>query len=66
MVSRGALPISAMWSTVGSTVVSIASQVPLLAGSCDVAGMRRAQAMLDAFVSFGLPVRGAVRKGLLI
>jgi hypothetical protein len=64
-VSGRAVPISAMWAMVGSAVVSIATQIPLQAGSCEVAGMRRAQAMLDAFVSFGLPVRGVMRKGLL-
>jgi hypothetical protein len=65
MISRGAVPIPAMWGMVGSAVVTIATQIPILAGSCEVAGMRRAQAMLDAFVSFGLPVRGGLRKGLL-
>ncbi|MDT5093981.1 MAG: hypothetical protein QOH60_3344 [Mycobacterium sp.] len=65
VISRGAVPISAMWAQVGSALVSIATQIPVLAASCEVAGMRRAQAMLDAFVSFGLPVRGIVRKGLL-
>lgn len=64
-VCLGAMPISAMWAMVGSAVVTIATQIPILAGSCEIAGMRRAQAMLDAFVSFGLPVRGAMRKGLL-
>jgi hypothetical protein len=34
-----------------------------LAGSCEAAGMRRGQAVLDAFVSFGLPVRGLRRTG---
>ena len=35
-----------------------ATQVPLLAGSSEVVGMRRGQAVLDALVGFGLPVRG--------
>jgi hypothetical protein len=62
-VSRGALPVSAMWATVGTVVVTTATQVPLLAGTCEAAGMRRGQAVLDAFVSFGLPVRGLRRTG---
>jgi hypothetical protein len=62
-VSRGALPVSAMWGMVGAVVVTIATQVPLLARSCDATGMRRGQAVLDAFVSFGLPVRGLPRTG---
>jgi hypothetical protein len=62
-VSRGALPVSAMWATVGAVVVTTATQVPLLAGSCEAIGMRRGQAMLDALVSFGLPVRGLPRTG---
>jgi hypothetical protein len=64
-VSAGALPVSAMWAMVGSAVVATATQVPLLAGACEATGMRRAQAVLDAFVSFGLPVRGGHRKALL-
>jgi hypothetical protein len=56
---------SAMWAMVGSAVVATATQVPLRAGACEATGMRRAQAVLDSFVSFGLPVRGAHRKGLL-
>jgi outer membrane protein OmpA-like peptidoglycan-associated protein len=35
--------------------------VPLLAGSSEVTSMRRAQAVLDALVGFGLPVRGTTR-----
>ncbi len=50
-------------------VVSAATQVPLLAGSSELTSMRRGQAVLDALVGFGLPVRGATRvaagKGLL-
>ena len=48
---------------------SAATHVPLLAGSSELTSMRRAQAVLDALVGFGLPVRGASRlatgKGLL-
>lgn len=59
--SRGVVSVASMWGIVGSAVVTIATQVPLLAGSCEVSGMRRAQAVLDAFVTFGLPVRGPMR-----
>ena len=37
------------------------AHVPMLAGSSVVTSMRRAQAVLDALVGFGLPVRGATR-----
>jgi hypothetical protein len=57
-VSGGALPIAAMWHTVGSMVVASATQVPQLAGTDELAAMRRGQAVLDALVGFGLPVRG--------
>ncbi len=60
MVSGGALPIAAMWHTVGAMVVASATQVPQLAGTDELAAMRRGQAVLDALVGFGLPVRGAV------
>ena len=49
-------------------VVSAATQVPLLAGSSELTSMRRGQAVLDALVGFGLPVRGTTpdrrREGL--
>lgn len=68
-VSRGAMSVPAMWHTVGGTVVGAATQVPLLAGSSEAVSMRRGQAVLDALVGFGLPVRGVARfaptKGLL-
>lgn len=60
-VSGGALSVSAMWHLVGAAVVSAATQVPLLAGSSEVTSMRRAQAVLDALVGFGAPVRGTSR-----
>lgn len=60
-VSGGALPVPAMWGMVGSAVVSAGTHIPALAGSCEETGMRRGQAVLDAFASFGLPVRGAPR-----
>jgi hypothetical protein len=57
-VSGGALPIATMWHIVGSMVVAAATQVPQLAGTDDLTAMRRGQAVLDALVGFGLPVRG--------
>jgi hypothetical protein len=69
VISGGAMSTASMWHTVGTAVVSAATQVPLLAGSSEVTSMRRAQAVLDALVGFGLPVRGNSRmvagKGLL-
>ena len=50
-----------MWHVVGTTVVSAATQVPILAGSSELTSMRRGQAVLDALVGFGAPVRGPVR-----
>ena len=68
-VCAGAMSVASMWHTVGGAVVSAATQVPLLAGSSEVTSMCRAQAVLDALVGFGLPVRGTsrmtARKGLL-
>jgi hypothetical protein len=60
-VCGGAVSVSSMWHIVGGAVVSAATQVPILAGSSEVTSMRRAQAVLDALVGFGLPVRGATR-----
>jgi hypothetical protein len=60
-VSHGAMSVSAMWHVVGTAVVSAATQVPLLAGSSELTSMRRGQAVLDALVGFGAPVRGAGR-----
>lgn len=68
-ISGGAMSAASMWHLVGAAVVSAATQVPLLAHSSEVTSMRRAQAVLDALVGFGLPVRGTPRmiatKGLL-
>jgi hypothetical protein len=68
-VSGGAISVASMWHIVGAAVVSAATQVPLLAGSSELTSMRRGQAVLDALVGFGLPVRGTSRvmagKGLL-
>jgi hypothetical protein len=57
-VSRGAVSVATMWHIVGSMVVAAATQVPQLAGADELAAMRRGQAVLDALVGFGLPVRG--------
>jgi hypothetical protein len=57
-VSGEAISVASMWHIVGAAVVSAATQVPLLAGSSEVTSMRRGQALLDALVGFGLPVRG--------
>jgi hypothetical protein len=68
-VSGGAISMSSMWHIVGAAVVGAATHVPLLAKSSELTSMRRGQGVLDAMVSFGLPVRGGSRpregKGLL-
>ena len=65
LVEVGAEVVSAaaMWHAVGTAVVSAATQVPLLAGSSELTTMRRGQAILDALVGFGVPVRGSSRLG---
>jgi hypothetical protein len=60
-VCGGAMTPASMWHIVGGAVVSAATQVPMLAGSSELTSMRRAQAVLDALVGFGLPVRGTTR-----
>ncbi len=57
-VSGGVISAAAMWHTVGSAVVSAATRIPLLTGSSELTSMRRGQAVLDALVGFGAPVRG--------
>jgi hypothetical protein len=57
-VSGGAVSVATMWHIVGSMVVATATQVPQLAGADESSAMRRGQAVLDALVGFGLPVRG--------
>ena len=68
-VSGGAISQASMWHIVGAAVVGAATHVPLLARSSELTSMRRGQAILDALVGFGLPVRGGRRpregKGLL-
>lgn len=63
-VCGGILAVSAMWHIVGASVVTTATQVPLLAGVGEADGMRRAQAVLDTLVNFGAPVRGRDRAQL--
>lgn len=60
-VCDGAMSVAAMWHAVGAAVVSAATQMPLLAGSSELTSMRRGQAVLDALVGFGAPVRGSTR-----
>jgi hypothetical protein len=60
-VCGAAMSVASMWHIVGGAVVSAATQVPMLAGSSELTSMRRAQAILDALVGFGLPVRGTAR-----
>ena len=62
-VSSGAITIASMWHIVGSGVVGSATLLPVLVrgsgvGATEEAGMNRAQAVLDALVEFGAPVRG--------
>ncbi|WP_135455103.1 iron reductase [Mycobacterium sp. DL99] len=65
-ISDGAVSVATMWHMVGAAVVGAATQVPLLAGSSEVVSMRRGQAVLDALVGFGLPVRGSGRAGKVL
>jgi len=65
-ISAGAVSTTAMWHLVGAAVVGVATQVPLLAGSSEAESMRRGQAVLDALVGFGLPVRGESRAGKVL
>jgi hypothetical protein len=62
MICGGALSIAAMWHIVGSFVVAAATQVPQLASADELTAMRRGQAVLDALVGFGLPVRGPLTR----
>ena len=59
-ICAGAMSVASMWHLVGAAAVSAATQA-LLAGSSELTSMRRAQAVLDALVGFGLPVRGTTR-----
>ncbi|HWF70104.1 MAG TPA: iron reductase [Mycobacterium sp.] len=57
-VCGGAVSVATMWHIVGSMVVATVTRVPQLAGADELPAMRRGQAVLDALVGFGLPVRG--------
>lgn len=57
-MSAGTLPVAAMWHMVGSAVVATATQLPALTAASEATAMHRGQAVLDALVGFGLPVRG--------
>jgi hypothetical protein len=61
VISGRAMSVASMWHIVGVAVVGAATQVPLLAGTSELTSMRRGQAVLDALVGFGLPVRGTSR-----
>jgi hypothetical protein len=63
-LAGGAMSRASMWHMVGTTVVGAATQVPLLAGTSEVTAMQRSQAVLDAMVGFGLPVRGGCRNSV--
>ncbi|MGV0836476.1 iron reductase [Mycolicibacterium thermoresistibile] len=63
-LAGGAMSRASMWHMVGTAAVSAATQVPLLAGSSELTAMRRSQAVLDAMLGFGLPVRGACRNSI--
>ncbi|MCV7382657.1 iron reductase [Mycolicibacter longobardus] len=56
--SEGAVSILSMWQLVGSAVVVAASQLPRRPEIDEARSFRRSQAVLDAMVGFGLPVRG--------
>ncbi|OBJ33872.1 iron reductase [Mycolicibacter heraklionensis] len=57
-VCEGAISISSMWQLLGSTVVVAAAQLPRRTEQDEAISFRRSQAILDAMVGFGLPVRG--------
>ncbi|WP_083022321.1 iron reductase [Mycolicibacter minnesotensis] len=56
---EGAMSVTAMWQLLGSTVVVAAAQLPRRTDNAEATNCRRSQAILDAMVGFGLPVRGA-------
>lgn len=56
VISDGVFTVAAMWHIVGSATIGIAAQIPGPASADDLI-TRRSQAILDALVRFGLPVR---------
>ncbi len=57
--SEGSMSVQSMWQLVGTTVVVAASQLPRRTDNDEAISFRRSQAVLDAMVGFGLPVRDA-------
>lgn len=60
-LSKGALTVPEMWQMAGAGIVVTATQLPLTTELNELTSMRRGQAVLDALVGFGLPVRAARR-----
>ncbi|BCP04388.1 MULTISPECIES: iron reductase [Mycobacterium] len=60
-ISNGAVAVTAMWHIVGSAIIGVAAQIPRPAPVDDHVITRRSQAILDAMVGFGLPVRRSRR-----
>ncbi|WP_245865786.1 hypothetical protein [Rhodococcoides kyotonense] len=54
---RAPLDVRTFWSLVGDAILGASTYVPVLAGAHMADGARRGQAMLDAFVAAGAPVR---------
>lgn len=54
---RAPLDARSFWSLVGDAVLGASTYVPVLAGTNASSGARRGQALLDAFVAAGAPVR---------
>ncbi|WP_064065560.1 hypothetical protein, partial [Rhodococcus gordoniae] len=54
---------SRFWAIVGRTVVTGADRLPVLGGASRRTAARRGQALLDAFVAVGRPVRGLAGLG---
>jgi hypothetical protein len=60
-VSDDAISDDTAWQIVGSAIVAVATRMPHLGATDELTGTRRSQAILDAMVEFGLPVRGPSR-----
>ncbi|WP_241386901.1 hypothetical protein [Rhodococcus sp. CH91] len=62
---RALAPLSTFrfWGIVGRTIVTGAAQLPVLGGASRRTAARRGQALLDAFVAAGYPVRGLAGLG---
>jgi hypothetical protein len=59
-ISDGAFSVTMMWHIIGSATIGIAAQIPAPAWADDLI-TRRSQAILDALLGFGLPVRRSRR-----